>query len=476
MNNIGIVYSKQGIYTEALKFHHKALQLSEQRNDIYGYISSYNNIGIVYMSQEQYDGALKYYLRCLKLQQTKSEGVGISQTYQNIGEIYKIKNEYSTALHYLNKGVAAAAREKDTLSLANNYSTISGVYTEMKQYGKALDANKEALSLREKINDAFGIFTSYNYFGAIYFNTGDYAQALLYANKALRQLNGHGELDMHKEAYRQLAEINSGLGNYKDAYHYQTLYKKYSDSIFNAYNQKKLVEQQMNFDFSKKELLAAAALKKEKYIRNYTIGGVGAVAGLLIFALVRRNRQRARLRKQEYEKGLVLLQDELEDKEIEAQSLKLENDNIQLKNLLIATENELLQEKVDSNKRELASMMLNASQKNELLAGLRTEIESLKEGNVSNQQLEKIKSVIQQNLYLDADWDKFKLHFEQVHPDFFAQLKAEHPNLTAYEIRLYTYLHMKLSTKEIAGLLNITPASVIKAKVRLNKKLNGNIG
>jgi len=51
-------------------------------------------------------------------------------------------------------------------------------------------------------------------------------------------------------------------------------------------------------------------------------------------------------------------------------------------------------------------------------------------------------------------------------------LQQNHPSLTAYEMRLYAYLFMKMSTKEIAGLLNITPASVTTAKMRLNKKLN----
>ena len=105
---------------------------------------------------------------------------------------------------------------------------------------------------------------------------------------------------------------------------------------------------------------------------------------------------------------------------------------------------------------------------------LKTEIDAIKEGTITNDSLEKLKTKIQQNLYLDADWDKFKLHFEQVHPNFFRELDEKHPGLTNYEVRLYSYIHMKLSTKEIAGLLNITPASVIKAKARLNKKLGRN--
>ncbi|OEK07437.1 hypothetical protein BFP71_00060 [Roseivirga misakiensis] len=51
------------------------------------------------------------------------------------------------------------------------------------------------------------------------------------------------------------------------------------------------------------------------------------------------------------------------------------------------------------------------------------------------------------------------------------QIKQRYPHLTAYDLRLCTYLKANLSTKEIATLLNITPDSVKKAKHRLRKKI-----
>lgn len=50
-------------------------------------------------------------------------------------------------------------------------------------------------------------------------------------------------------------------------------------------------------------------------------------------------------------------------------------------------------------------------------------------------------------------------------------LRLRYPRLSAYDLRLCTYLKANLSTKEIATLLNITPDSVKKAKHRLRIKL-----
>ncbi|MCE7995776.1 MAG: hypothetical protein HEP71_27605 [Roseivirga sp.] len=68
--------------------------------------------------------------------------------------------------------------------------------------------------------------------------------------------------------------------------------------------------------------------------------------------------------------------------------------------------------------------------------------------------------------------DHLLLELQQSNQQFQAQLQAICPSLTAYELRLCTYLKTNLSTKEIATLLNITPDSVKKAKHRLRKKLN----
>lgn len=67
--------------------------------------------------------------------------------------------------------------------------------------------------------------------------------------------------------------------------------------------------------------------------------------------------------------------------------------------------------------------------------------------------------------FLMAELKASGLQFQQ-------KLKARYPQLTAYDLRLCTYLNSNLTTKEIATLLNITPDSVKKAKHRLRKKLS----
>lgn len=167
------------------------------------------------------------------------------------------------------------------------------------------------------------------------------------------------------------------------------------------------------------------------------------------------------------------LESDLREIEFRHQLIELENQKIITEMKHEKTKNEQLQEKLETNQRELASSSLYIVQKNELLARLKTQIKELNKlyPDRKHQELQNIESALQSNLYLDADWEKFKVHFEQVHPHFFENLQVKHPSLTKNEIRLYAYFHINLSTKEIAALLNIDPASVRRAKTRLYKKM-----
>lgn len=182
-----------------------------------------------------------------------------------------------------------------------------------------------------------------------------------------------------------------------------------------------------------------------------------------------------------------LIQKELTARKIETQQLGFNIREMELSNRMAQleiqkanadighekTKNELLQERLDMNQRELASTTLYMVQKNELLADLKSQLLKLNKQypNPGKRELKGIESILQSNQYLDADWKKFKVHFEQVHPHFFENLLAKYPSLTKHEIRLYAYFHINLSTKEIAALLNIDPASVRRAKTRLYKKM-----
>ncbi|MDA3942912.1 MAG: helix-turn-helix transcriptional regulator [Bacteroidetes bacterium] len=65
----------------------------------------------------------------------------------------------------------------------------------------------------------------------------------------------------------------------------------------------------------------------------------------------------------------------------------------------------------------------------------------------------------------------FFSNFEKLYPDFRQSLQKIIPDITANELKLCALLRLNLSSKEVSQILNITPASVNKARYRIRKKI-----
>ena len=66
-----------------------------------------------------------------------------------------------------------------------------------------------------------------------------------------------------RNTYSHLTELDSAKGNYKGAYENHKLYIFYRDSLDNEQTRKKIIQNQMTYDFEKKEAVANAEYKKE---------------------------------------------------------------------------------------------------------------------------------------------------------------------------------------------------------------------
>lgn len=136
-----------------------------------------------------------------------------------------------------------------------------------------------------------------------------------------------------------------------------------------------------------------------------------------------------------------------------------------------------LQTELSVKDRELVSFLLQLSHKNEMLSKIRNQLpaiaknESGKNAKIINQILESIESQ-DKNL----DWSVVENEIEKLHPGFFTHLGARHPAISLKDKRLCGYMRLGLTSKEIAGLLNMNPKSVEIARIRLRKKLKLSAG
>ncbi len=132
-----------------------------------------------------------------------------------------------------------------------------------------------------------------------------------------------------------------------------------------------------------------------------------------------------------------------------------------------------LQSELELKDRELVSFLLQLSQKNELLAKAKHLVDKAKRGELKQGKLvlEQLDVLLKGDSVQQLDWGMIESQIEKSHPGFMGRLKSKHPQISLKDEKLCAYIRLGLSSKEIAGLLNITPKSVEIARVRLRKKL-----
>jgi hypothetical protein len=90
----------------------------------------------------------------------------------------------------------------------------------------------------------------------------EYARAEVFVKRSLDLSRELGELNGIKNCAKVYSEICSATGRAKEAFDFYKEYVSSRDSLVNEENTRKIVQQEMQFDFNKKE--AAARLGQEK--------------------------------------------------------------------------------------------------------------------------------------------------------------------------------------------------------------------
>jgi phosphate/sulfate permease/DNA-binding CsgD family transcriptional regulator len=153
----------------------------------------------------------------------------------------------------------------------------------------------------------------------------------------------------------------------------------------------------------------------------------------------------------------------------DAQQVMLENE---LRS--IQESNKKLEKEIDEQEKEQKKIALSIIRKNEILSKLKAEIERIKskpEDKLRYSDLNTLKVLILDNLSLEKERKSLDRYIKELNESFFRNLEKEYPGLTENEKKLCSLLRLKLTSKEISSILNITPKSVEVSRYRLRKKM-----
>jgi len=137
-------------------------------------------------------------------------------------------------------------------------------------------------------------------------------------------------------------------------------------------------------------------------------------------------------------------------------------------------ENKQLQSEIESKKRDLSDFAINLTQNQQWAIELATKIKTIKSANTKEQKalLVDLELDIQNKTTVDGDTQEFYERLDKLSDSFYSELTSLFPNLSKNEIRLCSLIRLKMDSRNIATLQNITISSLNTSRYRLRKKLN----
>ncbi len=296
--NKGNMLRKMGAREEAIACFFEARKYLEAAGDEMGVAATNTSLAQIHEDHRDFDKALARYKEALATY-TASEDTSPQHMYEtavilhNIGFVYFNQKKYTEAESYLRRGLAISREYGFSDNAAFNARSMGEIYLAQQKYEEALRMFEEGLHYAGSIRASATLQLS---LGDLYLEKGAYAQAKDHVNEALALIRENQDLGLLEMAYESGYRISKAQGNFREALSMYESYIETRDGANEEASKNALVEQQLQYDFEKRELLARVKQEKEiselnaaterKIFRRNLLLGVSIAVALLLLAFL----------------------------------------------------------------------------------------------------------------------------------------------------------------------------------------------
>jgi tetratricopeptide (TPR) repeat protein len=451
----------------ALKLYYESLSIYESLDNEKGKAKIYNILGIFQLNKKNYALAEDYEYKSLKIHQKLKDTNNIAENYGNLGYIFQKKGDVKAAEEIYVNLIKILKSGNDKVSLAVIYYNYASLLQSEKEIDKAIENLNQAIFISEQSNDTSLLSTLYGNTGEIYLDKGEFNKALFYLKKAYSYATIIKDYETELQAQNFLITIYLKQGNTKDlieAYKNANILK---DSIFNQkirnHSQASELKYQneINKNIILKQNLNINLKKNENILLTVTIV---LLLLLIIISLIF------------YKKRLKYLNQNLEIKNNRIQMHEWELKNKENTEEINRLNHEKALFEIREKEKDLKNIALHNEYRIDLINSILNKITDIKniDSNQIKEELISLEKTIRSKINESGNQDLFNDYFNQIHADFFNNLKNEHSELTLNELKFCAYLRIQLSSNQIAGILNITIEAIRKTRYRIRKKLKLN--
>ncbi len=429
--SLGSLYASHMKYDSAYKYYDQSLRIANETSNKHQLAIINNIIGGFYYHCENYEEAHKYYKQGYNLYEEINDSLGISSLANNLGLVERFIGVDDRALDFYYAALHINEKLHHYPNLSFNHNNIGLTYAHMHNFDSAL----YHLKLAEKIAIKHGLNKNLNNIsnslGTYYLLVKKYDSSYYYLSKAFKQSIRLNLIFQIKENSKELSQLFDQIGVIDSAYFYHKTYKNYNDSILSNKNLMKMGLLMVTNNLENERRIEQ--IKQSRKELFYFIVFISIFSILIIVFLLWINQRNKAHHSQ----------------------LKLEH---------LALEKKYLN-------NELTNFALHISENNRLIEEIKQTLKQIDGNKVSKKNINELKFKLNTGLSKSQSKEILEQKVNEQHHEFIRILKTENQSLTKSELKLCLLLKLNLSTKDIAGINNVTPQAIKVARYRLRKKL-----
>jgi tetratricopeptide (TPR) repeat protein len=256
LNNKGYALRKMNDYENAINCFFEVLKKSELNGDKLSVAASNTAIAVVYEDQKKFNQSLVYYKKGLSYYENLKKPLPQDLKEQaivehNIGNVYFNLGQYEISKSYFKKSLELKKTNGSQESISYGLLKLADIDYKQSKFEDAIKKYNEALSFAKKERSLANI---YNGLANTYFEFKNFEKSEFYTNKAIQLGQSLKDFDILEPNYKQSYLINKKNKNFKASLEMLELYNKVKDSNNTESSRNLIEQQQLKYDFEKKEL------------------------------------------------------------------------------------------------------------------------------------------------------------------------------------------------------------------------------
>lgn len=422
-------YANVGLLDSAVKQHQTNMAFTKTLDNVY-YPSAINNYGLfLYWHKKELDSAMVYFKRAYQITNAKyHHHILLGSIRDNMADIYVERKNYQKAESFYAENFKFYKEAIDEGTLKKDIPRLISA-------GSQLVMTNVHLNRTDVAQNAFDIL-----------------ETIINEQRQQNKLSSESLLEYLHAKELLLSNQNKIEAAYSTAKHIT----HYSDSLREVatsadkkwqdeFNDITLDRVALNYKIDQINKEAKIKSQKSKLLISSLISSVFII--LLLSIIFRRRQHLINARNKQ-----LLVEQNLENSNLKIQQLNSE---------------------IKSKERDLSDFAINLIQNQEWASSLADKMEVYKIADASNKKelLLGLEQDIKNKITFDQDTKVFFERLDKLSDTFYSQLMSNYPNLSKNEIQLCSLIRLKMDSRSIATLQNITNASLNTSRYRLRKKL-----